>query len=835
MAKLVWDAVGERFYETGLDRGVLYPQGGVGVPWNGLQSVNISSTGGDSKPTYQDGVNVFNDTNPEVFKGSIKAVTYPDEFAICDGTGSTGNGLAFGLQPRKPFGLSYRTLVNNGVAGPVGYKINLLYNAMAAPSVKDSKTLTATPEPNIFNWALSAKPVIVPNRKPTPHVVIDSRTTDPDILVIIENMLYGGNGMEPRMPTPAQLSLMFGSWPDFGLSVSITFLGVIENFEWIINYVTNPSFELPAGAFIEVNRNLFTNPSFETAGAMAIVRQNLALNPTPVSATTSWLSGKPLQRVFASGKWWMVAPTSTYTYAQGTGITTGSFYAISVRVAGTPGKTVALASTDNLVGQVVEATTGVIPASGELVLVGKSSRATSGPNINFGVTNDATTELYITEAYIEKVSGIGAGVSGPYFDGAWGSSGDYARTWDGTAYASASTERALSVAETQPGAAAIIRSSEWALSGAYSLKVCSRYHSIDSGFAELTIPGVSAATSSGKTYTILASIRIAQVLAQAPGIQVTEIVNSVVKNTKVLAPKTVGVHQVRLTVELQAGLNSLFIRLYNNNAQGSPDVWFDDITVVEGTYTGDGFNGNSPNSGDYYNAWAVAPHLSQSIRYAFAVEGYTSPYADGMGYQSQEWASKGTKSLRVGRKPTAGKAGTNWAVQSPPFAIVQGKKYTVRTKIRIVKLHEGTSPVRRQLRLMTPTPILSPRAPETVGVHQIDWTFTADVTGSYPMQFWNGGIPSDADVWFDEFMFIDGDKIVPFFDGSTQPFLYDGQLVVPEWNGPANNSPSKFLHITQFPEQGEEGFTFIADDHLWVFKNNQWRNFGHIPGYPYLN
>lgn len=212
MTRLMWNNVGERFYEAGVDRGVLYVDN-IGVPWNGLVSVTEEATGGDPTPYYLDGVKYLNRQTPEEFGATIEAYTYPDEFSACDGSAYVDNGLYAGQQPRKSFGLAYRSLIGNDVQGPEhGYKIHLIYDALAAPSSKTSSTLSESISPFNFTWSVSTRPSRIARRRPTSHFVIDSRKTPRNLLVQIESVLYGSSEGEPRLPSVDELVYMFENY-----------------------------------------------------------------------------------------------------------------------------------------------------------------------------------------------------------------------------------------------------------------------------------------------------------------------------------------------------------------------------------------------------------------------------------------------------------------------------------------------------------------------------------------------------------------------------------------------------------------------------------------------
>jgi hypothetical protein len=215
MTALSWDNTGEKTYETGVDHGVLYiPDGGGaytdGVAWNGLTTVTESPAGAEANDTYADNIKYISLRSAETFGGTIEAVTYPDEFAPFDGLGVPSPGVVIGQQNRGVFGLSYRTQKGNDVAGTdYGYKIHLIYGASASPSEKAYSTINDSPEPITFSWEISTVPVAVTGFKPTSSLVVDSTVVDPDALAALEDLLYGGPGDDPQLPSPDAVIALF--------------------------------------------------------------------------------------------------------------------------------------------------------------------------------------------------------------------------------------------------------------------------------------------------------------------------------------------------------------------------------------------------------------------------------------------------------------------------------------------------------------------------------------------------------------------------------------------------------------------------------------------------
>jgi hypothetical protein len=212
MAKIVFDEVGKKIYEAGVDQGVLYPMGAAGtyetgVAWNGLTQVTESPSGAEATPLYAGNSKYLNLYSAEEFGATIEAYTYPDEFEACDGSAEIAPGVSVGQQSRTAFGLSYRTkLGNDTLSENFGYKIHLIYGAMAAPSEKAYQTINDSPEAITFSWELTTTPVSVEGLKPTASLVINSTKIDAIKLKAIEDILYGTAGAEPRLPLPDEIA-----------------------------------------------------------------------------------------------------------------------------------------------------------------------------------------------------------------------------------------------------------------------------------------------------------------------------------------------------------------------------------------------------------------------------------------------------------------------------------------------------------------------------------------------------------------------------------------------------------------------------------------------------
>jgi hypothetical protein len=226
MSVLVWDSTGEKHFETGVSNGVLYPINNsgaypLGVVWNGLISVTESPSGAESNKMYADNTVYANILSNEEFGGTIEAYTYPDEFAACDGSAALAIGVTIGQQARSMFGLAYKTKLGNDVDGEDhGYKLHLIYGAIASPSEKAYQTVNDSPEAITFSWEVTTTPVAVTGFRPTASLVLDSTTADATKLAALETILFGAVGVDPRLPLPNEIKTLFDEAAPSALALS---------------------------------------------------------------------------------------------------------------------------------------------------------------------------------------------------------------------------------------------------------------------------------------------------------------------------------------------------------------------------------------------------------------------------------------------------------------------------------------------------------------------------------------------------------------------------------------------------------------------------------------
>jgi hypothetical protein len=348
VTKLDWNTSGKRYYESGVDRGVLYVDG-VGVPWTGLISVDEAPEGGEPRPYYVDGVKYLNISSREEFAGTVNAFAAPAEFGPCDGVKAIHNGLYVGEQRRKQFGLCYRTRIGNDIDGPEhGYKLHLIYTALAAPSQKSYVTHGTEPEPTELSWAISTLAPSMTSVIPTAHMVVDSRTADPVVMRRLEEILYGTDISTPTQITPQDLINLFAagrypliSWGYGGsdevknaaspqlidldaLSVSrALYLPGTDG-----NYVSTPdknlldynsaTFENGRGKWEGLNKNLLTPAQAEGTSWFAIERVNLSVVSSPTlsdnNALAMTMTGTGDGSAGAAGGYPYLIPGRIYTY-----------------------------------------------------------------------------------------------------------------------------------------------------------------------------------------------------------------------------------------------------------------------------------------------------------------------------------------------------------------------------------------------------------------------------------------------------------------------------------------------------------------------------------------
>jgi hypothetical protein len=213
VARLTWGTIGKRYFEVGVDRGVLYPQVGPGVPWNGLTGVSEAPSGGEPRPYYLDGYKYLNVSSDEEFSATIEAISAPFELSECDGSREFLPGLFVTQQTRKSFGMAYRTRVGNDDDGvDHAYKIHLVYNALASVSTRDNKSRSNSIDLMTLSWEISTLPPDIVGYRPSAHFVVDSRKTPALLMAQLEDLLYGSNSNDPYLPSVDEIMDLFANF-----------------------------------------------------------------------------------------------------------------------------------------------------------------------------------------------------------------------------------------------------------------------------------------------------------------------------------------------------------------------------------------------------------------------------------------------------------------------------------------------------------------------------------------------------------------------------------------------------------------------------------------------
>lgn len=334
MTKLLWDQAGSKKFETGVDQGVLYLPNGLAVPWNGLTSV-IEHSSKESSPVYYDGIKVNDSVSLGDFSGTMKAVTYPDEFLEVEGAAYLRDGVLFNEQKPKMFGLCYRTRVGTDISATAGYKLHILYNLKAVPTDKAFLTMGADTAPIEFEWDLTAVPVEVDGFHPTAHIVIDSTTVDPALLSYIEGILYGTSTIVPSL-------------------IPI---------DTLVNYIVT------SAAFLA---GLSTDPKlmvFDSAGAMFVMNSNATISKIlpngTVTQTWATLSGTPTDMCIDANNNIYVLFDATHTVSK---VTSGGGVTLSWKV-GIPSYSTAICVNPSGDVYICNYPTGVVSDPGKITKI----------------------------------------------------------------------------------------------------------------------------------------------------------------------------------------------------------------------------------------------------------------------------------------------------------------------------------------------------------------------------------------------------------------------------------------------------------------------------------
>lgn len=593
MTRLTWGASGLRYFETGVDRGVLYLPGKDGVPWNGLKSVAEAPSGGEPRPYYIDGIKYLNVASAEEFIATLEAFSSPPEFAICDGTLSLHNGLFVTQQPRSQFGLAYRTLVGNDIQGvDHGYKIHLVYNALAAPSQRSNQTVGTGVQPLSLSWQITTTPPRMTGVKPTAHFVIDSRLTPKRLMDAIEDILYGTVDDAARMPSVDELRALFDS----------------------------------EGPLIAVNR--FTNPSFESQGAQFEIGRNIALNPLQAAAGVGLTTNNGASYVVTRGQALPVATPDGITtgakivsQAANTTRVLGSAYNVDALSATGPARSLGTWVHVNRAGYsavLANGPTVVLPANTWTWVRSGAGGGAVSAHASIVITHDTDIPMSTDVAWVTgSTAHVGNDIpEEPIYGGMTYRDPAVSVVWAGTVGQSASIMRAYRATKVGPVStswAEAYRSRLWSNTGANSLCITPNGTS-----AVVANPAIGAFVDLApdvaidELFTVLVLVRKTGPTTLLPSLYGAVDIFDGVYRSLAQTPNEAGEFVVRFTFT-RPNTATLQLRLVHGQPHNAaPDIFFDNLAIVPGDYKGEFFYGDLLDAGGRFYSWQGLPSQSYS-------------------------------------------------------------------------------------------------------------------------------------------------------------------------------------------------------------------------------
>lgn len=798
MSRLNWGTAGERFYEAGVDQGVLYVDG-VGVPWHGLTGVQESPDGGSPKPYYLDGIKYLNVSTAEEFKASIEAYSAPREFDACDGTSSVANGLFVTQQPRKPFGLSYRTLVGNDTDGlDHGYKIHLVYNALAAPTNHQNKSLGETAEPSKLSWDISTTPGVVTGIRPTAHFIVDSRKTPNSLMAILEAVIYGAQGIAPRLPTPAEIVGMFKGWPELGVSVALDFHGTMV-----------PS--------TQVFVNLATNPSFETVGSTVTVRTNLARNPTPTSITDWYASGgTKVVATFSDGQpcfqstqttdttAYMFSTGGTGTYTPGEVITLSANVEFPELVAGETYTVRAHSQAGNAYygdGMVVITPVAGVQRIGVTTTVPAGGIPVDDLNLSIvGAIRPVGYRVRMGQVLIERGTKRRS-----YFDGSslstnlskaprtigvgWGNNN--AATWDTVKFTTGIPEHPLGITSAIRGnVKAGVASDNKALS----------INNLD-GLAQTK-------TYATRSYGVW-------LYSEQPGFEVSPVGGF----PRTPLPEKKWIY-VKSTTPTYSGQYSGIAVSNPKGVRPTDFVWITGVLTED--HAGPVSDFYDKDRQDHTYGWAGVANSSPSLQLGLGVVALQVSGTAAVAYASKMNPHHGGYFARVYRTGSTGNL-TIYPVDSSIAAdkVRTGSIWVRPSKATVARVRFGAS--------TSFLPSVSLVANVWQEIRGVDINVGSSTYGlGIVLDLAAGWVEGDY-IDLDEHFTVEGSYDGPYFDGNAYKSTYRKQTLKSAWSGNANSSTSTATYYPQLGPDAHSGEAWLIANELWIFNNDSWRNYGKIP------
>lgn len=780
MTRISWNDVGQRFYEAGTDRGVLYLDGQSGVPWNGLVGVSENVNGGEARPFYLDGFKYLNMSAAEEYSATISAFSSPRAFDACDGSAAIHNGLFATQQPRKPFGFTYRTLVGNDVDGlSLGYKIHLVYNALAEPSQKAYNTNTDTPEAMTFEWGITTMSPVVTGIKPTAHFVIDSRLTPPKLLEYIENVLYGTSNSNPRLPTANDLANLFRDLPPIAAT----------------NWAVNGSFE-GASANVTYRRNLIrfltsdNTTGWSPVGSPTLVVDDGKLKVVATASTTI--------RMGVNTNMVAPKPAGNYTVSFRGKAINSSITQVRVILHDSVTQTNRGSMTLPLVGGGISDTKYEFSftTTGEFNMIYLEFLPDTNGSINNGAIGYISEPIaetgtlhrpFFNGLQVPKVRRNAATQPQPTADSGFLSNDEtlYSRTFDSTGGR-----------RTDSGAAVFTRQ----LANPSNILANSR----GIGMPEWVSNNVWIPVTPGETWTVsdyvTADVEFNTTLIitfrDYQGFGFGSSVSSVV------TPDSAPNKWVRPTITFTVPPNAAFFgvqQVVNRKAgvltQGGEKTKITDALFEVGPLVGAFFDASFTAPRGYKYAWEGVVGKSPSYLYdtdltlnwtdtvgsseadliGVGVASYSSPQGNVRAIQSMRWSDSGSRSVRMipAQPTTRGLSYLDLATSATPKGLVPGNTYTLIGSFyqQVAQNFDFDDGLRyRAMSLIGVTLdgyAKSVQAEDIPGRQVLRMVFKVPPIGDWYLRLYNGGMLGDESVWWDSVAIVDGDYDGFAFNGDT--------------------------------------------------------------------
>lgn len=784
--QLAWNTAGDRTFEAGVDRGVFYPSAGEPAVWNGLIAVNEQPSGSEAQSYYLDGIKFMDFAGAEDFAGTIEAYATPKNFELYSGQDYLGSVLIADNQPKRPFGLSYRTRIGNDLRGTeFGYKIHLVYNVTLGVSESAYATLGEETEPLVMSWPFSTIPEEVSGLRPTAHFVVDTRTVDQQAVAVLEGYLYGSENVNPRMPSPPQVADFLGGWEHLTIARPITFRGsqTAADMDSFTNLARNPSFEATLGQTFEgeialIGDSLIEGMMYTSTFGDTVGQKTLNYGTTP---TRYWIPPTTDPQVVYS--------VSNYNYGDADWTYNGVPFSFFIEA-------------EDRIRWPLNS-----PARVEVYFRRSDGSAWHTETV-VGTPQNGTPVIYSGAQqdpvwYIEKVV-----VDNP---GEW-------------IELSCDTQRieALGVRVFNSLGAGGLGLYAFGISGLATGFFKEEIHRWKVWSNLIERLGITTVVSELMTNDAIQSVPPATFRNNMNDAMV-ELADKNITDFRVVALPNVGFHN----------LTAYNAELPNTNASEIIDAT---AMPLDGTTVGpDGTHwtpaGNQAFANILYNALRnsspslLPKHVTEDVYAEVEV--------------SDTWSNSGLQSMKV--TPTDANpfsivqvAGSVDSLEGLGVEFEQDETYTIVGVCHLESVQTGTlhsNPrslcVRKGNGSGTYT--YSASAPNTIGSHTVRYEFqVGPADDRCAIYLVNGAAENGGDVWWDDLTIVKGSYDGPPFNPFSENLIYQGSQVFPTWDATVGDSSSTFVAATGLPESPRNGDAWLLGGTFWVFTNGVWTNYGPL-------